>query len=193
MSELFNPGLKFTQTKIADLLGLKSDRQVRNLMNKGVLPAAKGKNGMDPLQCVHGYITYKSQTNEPEADSNSDDSEAELSYDRERSLNIREQRRARKIQNELALKTLIPTDFCVQIFASVVSAARSKVLAIEGKAATELPELSIKDRNVLRDLLHEALTDLSNEPIPPSLVAYLEESEFDLDSAAEPDDITMGG
>ncbi|MGI0120299.1 hypothetical protein [Zooshikella sp. RANM57] len=189
MSELFNPEIKFTQKQIATLLGLESDRQVRNLITKGVLPAAKGRNGMDPLKCIHAYVAYKTQTlSKAETDDDFCDSQPEIDYDTERALNVREQRRARRIQNELALKTLIPTDVCIHIYSSLVAAARSKVLAIEGKAATELPGLTIKDKQVLRGLLYEALADLADEPIPSCLKAYLDECEFDLDAAAEPDD-----
>ncbi len=189
MDNLFNPEVKFTQKQVAYLLGLASDKQVRNLTNSGILPAAVGRNGMDPLRCIHAYIAYKTQTSKkPETPHDFEGEKAEVDYEHERALNVREQRRARRIQNELAIKTLIPTEVCVQIFGSLVAAARSKVLAIEGQAAAELQSLDAADRQTLRTLLHEALTDLSDEPIPASLRAYLDECEFDLDAAAEPDD-----
>lgn len=189
MSDLFNPDIKWTQSRIAELLGLKSERQVRNLIKDGVLPVAKGRDGMDPELCLKSYIAYKSQVKpKAETDDENGESEPEVDYDIERALNVREQRRARRIQNELALKTLIPTDVCIHIYSSLVAASRSKVLAVEGKAQTELPNLTVEERQILRGLLYEALTDLSNEPIPSSLKEYLDECEFDLDSAAEPDD-----
>ena len=194
--ELFNPKVKFTQLKIAKLLGLSSDKQVRNLINKGILPAAKGRNGMDPLTCLHSYITYKSRGHlvgeEPETDAffdgEEDDGDPSICIDTERALNVREQRRARKIDNELALKSLLPTDVVISIYARIVAATREKILAIESKALTRIPQLDKSGGNLLRDLLHEALTDLSNEPIPPSLREYLEDHPFDLDAASEIND-----
>ncbi|MGI2002030.1 hypothetical protein ACRN9E_20010 [Shewanella frigidimarina] len=62
MSSLFNPDKKFTQSDIASLLGI-SARQVRNLTQQGILPDAKGRDGMNPQACVHAYITYKSKNN----------------------------------------------------------------------------------------------------------------------------------
>lgn len=60
MSSLFHPDKKFTQSDIALLLRI-SPRQVRNLIQQGILPDAKGRDGMDPLACIHAYITYKSK------------------------------------------------------------------------------------------------------------------------------------
>ncbi|MBF4443977.1 helix-turn-helix domain-containing protein, partial [Vibrio anguillarum] len=48
MSNLFYPDKRFTQSDIAKLLGI-SERQVRNLTQQGILPAAKGRDGMNPL------------------------------------------------------------------------------------------------------------------------------------------------
>jgi phage terminase Nu1 subunit (DNA packaging protein) len=62
MSSLFNPDKKFTQSDIASLLGI-SARQVRNLTQQGILPDAKGRDGMNPQACIHAYITYKSKNN----------------------------------------------------------------------------------------------------------------------------------
>ena len=186
MTNLFNPEVKFTQKTIADLLGLSDDRQVRNLMNKGVLPAAPGKNGMDPHRCVLSYIAYKAQAqNKPETLAEANEI---LDYEQERALNVREQRRARRIQNEMALKTLIPTEVCIKIYTELVSSARAKILAIESKAATDIPCLNIAELRMLRTLLLNALTDLSNESLPASLTDYLESCDFDLDAAAESDD-----
>ncbi|TDF41577.1 hypothetical protein EYS14_01615 [Alteromonadaceae bacterium M269] len=61
MRTLFNPDTKFTQADISELLGITS-RQVRELTRHGILPSAKGKNGMEPLACIHAYITYKSRS-----------------------------------------------------------------------------------------------------------------------------------
>lgn len=84
MSNLFNPDKKFTQSDIAKLLGI-SDRQVRNLTQQGILPAAKGRDGMNPLACIHQYITYKSQLKSPTQ-------EAETEVDEDEELAREEQR-----------------------------------------------------------------------------------------------------
>lgn len=46
-----------TQKEIANHLGL-SDRQIRNLIADGILPASKGKGGMDLDDCRYRYIDY---------------------------------------------------------------------------------------------------------------------------------------
>lgn len=56
---LFNSDMVYGQAQIGQLIGI-SVRQVRNLQNNGVLPKAKGRDGLDPLSCIHAYIAYKS-------------------------------------------------------------------------------------------------------------------------------------
>lgn len=46
-----------TQKEVADLLDI-SERQVRNLQNKGVIPKPRGRGGLDLKTCVHSYINF---------------------------------------------------------------------------------------------------------------------------------------
>lgn len=183
----------YTQKDVAEHLNM-SDRQVRKLIKRGVLPDSKRHKGYDLDESRLAYISYlrslaKQGIVEDELDPDGEKSgEEELNYSRERTLNIREQKRARKIQNELALKTLLPVDVVIEMFGAIVAASRSKILAVESKAAIAMPELTKKQQRTFKELLHDALRDLANEPLPPSLTEYLENHSFDLDAAAKSDD-----
>ena len=177
---------------IGDLLGI-TDRQVRNLISQGILKRSNGKSGMDPLASIHSYIAYKSQVDEPETPAPGiKEYDEKLDKEQESALDIRERRRARRIQNEIALKTVIPVEVVVEILGALVSASRSKLLAVEGRIATETPNLSRELREKIMIFIRDAMTDLKNEPIPASLRTYLDECNFDLDAAAEVDDQPVG-
>lgn len=68
MSEnLFIKGKRYSQEDIGKLLKTTA-RNVRYLIDRGVLPEGTNKGGLVPLACIHAYITYKSKNSDPEID-----------------------------------------------------------------------------------------------------------------------------
>ena len=121
MSSLFNPDKKFTQSDIAKLLGI-SDRQVRNLTQQGILPAAKGRDGMNPLACVHQYITYKSQLKEPSPDAETEVDEDGFLAREEQRLKLEDKRETiamKKAKRVLFEKTYGPLQIIVDVLQQV--------------------------------------------------------------------------
>ncbi|MDG2728261.1 hypothetical protein P7M78_24625, partial [Vibrio parahaemolyticus] len=121
MSELFNPSKKFTQLDIATLLGISS-RQVRNLTQQGVLPVAKGRNGIDPLACIHAYITYKSQSkaSDSKPETEQEDEEAFAKLERDLKLEERREKLAMlKAKRVLFEKSYAPIDIIVDTLEQV--------------------------------------------------------------------------
>ena len=91
-----------TQSEVAEHLDI-SDRTVRNLLEKKVLPASKGRGGLDLDRCRISYIQYLRQGSEPETASGSG-----IDLDRERELLIREQREGQALKNAEMRRELAP-------------------------------------------------------------------------------------
>ena len=175
MSKLFNPDKKFTQSDIAKLLGI-SDRQVRNLTQQGILPAAKGRNGIDPLACNHAYITYKSQAkavdSKPETEEEND---KEAFAKRERDLKLAE--REEKVAMMYAKRVLFEKKYApIQIIPEILQQVSSRLnTRVDGlvpklkKVWEDMPPAAI-------EVIEEELTKACNEcaDVQPDLTDYID-------------------
>lgn len=177
MSKFFNSEHKFTQQDIATLLGLKSDRQVRNLINAGHLPAAVGKNGMDPQRCIHAYITYKSSDkpldDKPEIthDENEKNREQQLKND-EREERIKLNRTKRLVLE----KQYAPISVITDTVSMVAIALRTRVDSWLPKLKMAWPDMPHEQIEVLKRELAMALNELAD--VQPDLSDY-EDSDIE--------------
>lgn len=105
-----------TQLEVASHLDL-SDRQVRNLLGDGILPASKGNGGLNMDACREAYIRYlrglangkvKSETPVFPA---ADDPELERELLRERLRLTAAQAEAVEMKNLVSQRQLAPVDF----------------------------------------------------------------------------------
>lgn len=154
MSDLFNPEKKFTQGDIAKLLSI-SDRQVRNLINKGILPAAKGRDGMNPLACLHAYISFKSQTGEAEPKSEASADEEEKLGRLEFRLKLEDKKETilfKKAKRVVFEKTFGPIQMIIDVLQQV-----------GGRLASRHESLIPKMKLAWPDMPHEAVEVLENE------------------------------
>lgn len=104
-----------------------------------------------------------------------------------------EQQRAQHHKVELEVQqlqaNLIPRDLSVATWQAQVAAARAKLLSMPTKiahavvAATELAEAE----GVIRSHVYEALNELSESGLPPSIEEQLRADGIGLEAAAEPD------
>ncbi|EOD9110319.1 hypothetical protein ACJPQX_20790 [Vibrio vulnificus] len=174
MSNLFNPDKKFTQSDIAKLLGI-SDRQVRNLTQQGILPAAKGRDGMNPLACIHQYITYKSQLKSPTQEAETEvDEDEELAREEQR-LKLEDKRETiamKKAKRVLFEKTYGPIEIIVDTLQQVGGRLASRHDSLIPKMKIAYPDLPQSAIEVLEAELTAAVNECTD--ILPDLSDYFE-------------------
>lgn len=105
-----------TQQEVAEHLDI-TDRQVRNLLQSGVLPGAKGRGAYSLDDCRLAYIRYMrgqvgGQVDKQEA---SDDIDPQLEHKREQEeyLLTRERRIGQQQKNEIAARKVVPSEFAI--------------------------------------------------------------------------------
>ncbi|WP_216599463.1 hypothetical protein [Vibrio hepatarius] len=162
---LFNSEKKYTQSDIALLLGLKSDRQVRNLIQQGVLPASKGRDGMNPLACVHAYITYKSQHRKAEDEAENEGYEAEDDQKkREQQLknDEREERIAlNRIKRLVLEKKYAPIEIIDDVVGAVAVSIRTRTDSWLPKIKMACPDIPMPVLELLRKEIAMVVNELS--------------------------------
>lgn len=172
MSKLFYPDKKFTQSDIASLLDISS-RQVRNLTQQGILPDAKGRDGMDPLKCIHAYITYKAKNNTavskaeipPEEDENLDLIERKLKID-----DKRETIAMKKAKRVLFEKTYGPLEIIVDVLQQIGGDLASRHDGLISKMKLVWHDMPPEAVEVLTQELTAAANECAN--ITPDLSDY---------------------
>ncbi|QXM18757.1 helix-turn-helix domain-containing protein [Vibrio phage ST2-1pr] len=179
MSNLFNTDKKFTQSDIAKLLGI-SERQVRNLIQQGILPAAKGRDGMNPLACNHAYITYKSrdktQSSEPEVGEDGEELSEEKQLEREElRLKIEDKRESvamKKAKRVLFEKSYAPIELIVETLVQLSSRVNSRLDGLLPKLKTVWPDMPPE----AVEKLEEEIIKASNEcaDVRPDLSDYFD-------------------
>ncbi|CAL9961923.1 terminase small subunit, partial [Vibrio phage K290] len=155
--QLFNPNIKFSQKQIGDLLGI-SDRQVRNLQNQGVLPKAKGRDGIDPMECIHSYISYKSVEKPTEEEPETPTEESEKQREQQLKNDEREERILLNRTKRLVLeKQYAPISIITDTISMVAIALRTRVDSWLPKLKMAWPDMPPEQIEVLKRELAMAL------------------------------------
>lgn len=174
--QLFNPNIKFGQKQIGDLLGI-SDRQVRNLQNQGVLPKAKGRDGIDPMECIHSYISYKSVEKSTEEEPETPTEESEKQREQQLKNDEREERILLNRTKRLVLeKQYAPISIITDTISMVAIALRTRVDSWLPKLKMAWPDMPPEQIEVLKRELAMALNELAD--VKPDLSAY-EDSDIE--------------
>ncbi|MEZ9880521.1 hypothetical protein [Vibrio sp. 10N.261.51.E5] len=174
--QLFNPNIKFGQKQIGDLLGI-SDRQVRNLQNQGVLPKAKGRDGIDPMECIHSYISYKSVEKPIEEEPETPTEESEKQREQQLKNDEREERILLNRTKRLVLeKQYAPISIITDTISMVAIALRTRVDSWLPKLKMAWPDMPPEQIEVLKRELAMALNELAD--VKPDLSAY-EDSDIE--------------
>lgn len=181
MRDFFNPNKKFTQQDIALLLGLKSDRQVRNLMNQGYLPKAKGREGMDPLACVHGYIRYKSSGIEEKQKAETGDEKSPEERQKARAEQLKNDEREERIKLNRIKRLVLekqygPITIITDTISQVAISLRTRVDSWLPKLKMVWPDMPPEAIELFKRELAAALNELSD--VQPDLSDY-EDSDIE--------------
>ncbi|GAA03219.1 hypothetical protein [Photobacterium leiognathi] len=174
MSSLFNPDKKFTQSDIATLLGI-SDRQVRNLTQQGILPSAKGRNGINPLDCIHRYITYKSQQKSSPAEAEVPGNDEEHYAKVERDLKIEDKRETiamKKAKRVLFEKTYGPLLIITETLQQVSSRVTTRLDGLLPKVKSVWPDMPPEAVEVFEAEIAAASNECAD--VRPNLEEYME-------------------
>ncbi|OCH31315.1 hypothetical protein A6E13_01940 [Aliivibrio fischeri] len=174
--QFFNPNIKFGQKQIGDLLGI-SDRQVRNLQNQGVLPKAKGRDGIDPMECIHSYISYKSVEKPTKEEPETLPEESEKQREQQLKNDEREERILLNRTKRLVLeKQYAPISIITDTISMVAIALRTRVDSWLPKLKMAWPDMPPEQIEVLKRELAMALNELAD--VKPDLSAY-EDSDIE--------------
>lgn len=174
--QLFNPDLKYGAKQIGDLLGI-SDRQVRNLQNKGVLAKANGRNGIDPLASIHAYIAFKSVDKPEEPKAEVEDEESEKKREQQLKNDEREERIKLNRTKRLVLeKQYAPISIIIDTISMVAIGLRTRVDSWLPKLKMASPDMTTEQVEVLKRELAMALNELAD--VKPDLSAY-EDSDIE--------------
>jgi len=175
MSSIFSPDKKFTQSDIAKLLGI-SERQVRNLIQQGILPVAKGRNGMDPLACNHAYISYKSQAkstdSKPETGA---ELEEETHAKQKAQLELEDKRETiamKKAKRVLFEKSYAPLQMIIDTLGQVASRINSRLDGLLPKMKSAWPDMPPEAVEVLEAEIAAAANECAD--VRPDLTDYFE-------------------
>ncbi|EIA1766303.1 helix-turn-helix domain-containing protein [Vibrio parahaemolyticus] len=178
MNNLFFPDKKWTQSDIAKLLNI-SERQVRTLVKQGFLPAAKGRDGMNPLACNHAYIAYKSRAKEPQNKPETDDENPEESFDKaERKLKLEERRESiamKRAKRVLFEKSYAPIEVIVDALQQVGSRINTRIDGLLPKMKTAWPDMPPEAIEVLEAEIAATMNECAD--VQPDLSDYLDSDE----------------
>ncbi|MDF4625034.1 helix-turn-helix domain-containing protein [Vibrio parahaemolyticus] len=178
MSDLFFPDKKWTQADISKLLNI-SERQVRTLIKQGVLPAAKGRDGMNPLTCIHAYIAYKSRAKEPQNKPETDDQNADESFEKaERKLKLEERRESiamKRAKRVLFEKSYAPIEVIVDALQQVGSRINTRIDGLLPKIKTAWPDMPPEAIEVLEAEIAATMNECAD--VQPDLSDYLDSDE----------------
>ncbi|MCL1124148.1 hypothetical protein [Shewanella surugensis] len=172
MAKLFNLDKKFNQEDIASLLYISS-RQVRNLMQQGFLPQAKGRDGIDPLACIHAYITYKSKSRNSKEKAETDADEEEEFDKIENKLKLEDKRESiamKRAKRMLFEKTYGPLDIISDVLQQVGGNLATIHDGLISKMKLAWPDMPVEAVEVLTNELTAAANECSE--ITPDLSDY---------------------
>lgn len=110
-----------TQKEVAEHLDL-SDRMVRNLIQDGIIPAVKGRGGLDLDACRLAYVRHLRGIASGQVKA----SEEDLELNRERAALAAEQRRKLRRENDLAESLVAP----VSLLTSAIEKTAAQIIPI---------------------------------------------------------------
>lgn len=143
-------------TQLGALLGL-GVRRIRELAEGGTIPRARG--GRYPVAAaVQGYV---SRLREQAAGRLGADGEG-LDLATERALLARSQRAAVELRLARDRGDLVDAGAVRLAYSAMVRAASSRLRGVPTTAKARIPTLTVRDVEILEDLLAEALTELAS-------------------------------
>ncbi|WP_462383368.1 terminase small subunit [Pseudomonas sp. Marseille-QA0892] len=147
-----------TQNEIAQHLDI-TDRQVRSLIESGVLSGSQGRGGLDFDECRIAYIRYlrgiaQGRVKQPQ-ETEPDESQAEIDkrYAEERLRLTAAQAEGQELKNEVAKRKSVPTDFAMFALSRLASEIGSILDTLPLTLKRKHPELEVRHiESVQREL-----------------------------------------
>ena len=173
-----------TQVEVAAHLDL-SDRQVRNLLADGVLPASKGAGGLDLDACRQAYISYlrgkaNGQVKHQEADGCADlDPQAEQKLLQERLRLTAAQAEGQELKNDIARRRSVPTEFATFVMSKIAAEIASILDTLPLTLKRRHPDLEVRHIESIQRELAKARNRAAelDERLPGLLNEYLDTAD----------------
>jgi len=143
-------------------------RRVQQLVKEKLLPMPEKAGEYDFMSTVHAFIAYLHRLQRGEA--------GDFAIERTRLTRAQ----ADKAEIDLAEKKgmLVPVAMAEQVWSSLIANARSILLTLPDRAAIKVVgKTEVEAEKAIRDLIYEALTELSNwKPNEYDYAEYTEDS-----------------
>ena len=174
-----------TQVEVAAHLDL-SDRQVRNLLADGVLPASKGVGGLDIDACRTAYIGYlrglaSGQVKRPEARDDPDDFDplVENKLQQERLRLTAAQAEGQELKNDITRRQSVPTEFATFVMSKLAAEVASILDTLPLTLKRRHPDLEVRHIESVQRELAKARNRASelDERLPGLLNEYLDTAD----------------
>ena len=174
-----------TQVEVATHLDL-SDRQVRNLLADGVLPASKGAGGLDIDACRLAYIRYlrglssgQVKAEAPRSVPGEVDPMAEALLLQERLRLTAAQAEGQELKNEITKRKSVPVEFSTFVLSRIAAEIASGLDTLPLTLKRRHPDLEVRHiESVQRELAkvrNRAAT--LDDRLPEMLDEYLDASD----------------
>jgi phage terminase Nu1 subunit (DNA packaging protein) len=167
-----------TQQEVAEHLDI-TDRQVRNLLQSGVLPGAKGRGAYSLDDCRLAYIRYMrgqlaGQVSAQEADGDSIDPLLEHKREQEEYLLTRERRIGQQQKNEIAARKVVPSEFAIFSLSKLAAEIAAILDTLPLTMKRKHPDLETRHLETLTRELAKARNQAASmhETIPEHLNEY---------------------
>lgn len=142
--------------KLAEILDL-TDRRIQQLVTEGVLDKV-GRGKYDLVKSVQSYIAYQINTLKARQSTGS-------KLDEETRL-LKERADQVAMENDKLRGELIPVDAVKLVWQHLVTAARSRLLAIPSKVKTSHSDMDISIVNAIEREVRECMEDMSHDGLP---------------------------
>ena len=150
-----------TQKQLGLLLRC-SDRTIRELQSKGIIPQKSAK-GYDVAECVGSYVEHLRDVAAGHLSADGD-----LDLTEERARLAKEQADAQAMKNEISRGALLDRDDVVSAAQAMISNSRARLLSLPGKLA---PRLEGMDPNEIKEELSGAVNEALDELAETRIVA----------------------
>lgn len=169
-----------TQVEVGEHLDM-TDRQVRKLLQSGVLPGSKPRQGYDLEACRMAYIRHlrgqlsgQVKTQEQDDDQDAIDPLLEHKREQEEYLLTRERRIGQQQKNEIAARKVVPSEFAIFSLSKLAAEIAAILDTLPLTMKRKHPDLEARHLDTLSRELAKARNQAAglHETIPEHLDEY---------------------
>ncbi len=150
-----------TQKEVAEHIDL-TDRQVRTLIKRGIIPPGRGAGGLNIDHCRVAYIQYLRGMATGQVKANQDALDAQ----QERARLTHHQANIAALDEDRLKGELIPVEDVARVIGDDYANVRAKLLSMPPKVAPQLVGVSLeKAKDIIDRQIREALEELSADDV----------------------------